>query len=59
MNDQDLLTLFAGMALQGLIAAKHEASAKSIAMVAYDIAEAMVKEREARDERNNKSNQSG
>ena len=51
MNNEDLLDLFAGMALQGLIAAKHEVSARSMAMVAYDIAEAMVKEREARDER--------
>jgi len=51
MNNEDLLDLFAGMALQGLIAANLEGSVKSLAMVAYDIAEAMVKEREARHER--------
>lgn len=51
MNNEDLLDLFAGMALQGMIAAELDASNKSLAMVAYDIAEAMVKEREARHER--------
>jgi hypothetical protein len=48
MNNEDLLDLFAGMALQGMIAAQHKYSPQHMARVAYEIAEAMVKEREIR-----------
>jgi hypothetical protein len=49
MNDQDLTDLFAGMALQGLMAADTRTPLVSeLAEYAYDIAEAMVEERALR-----------
>jgi hypothetical protein len=51
MNNEDLLDLFAGMALQGLLAGQYREVPQEMASYSYAIAEAMVKEREARDER--------
>jgi hypothetical protein len=49
MNDQDLTDLFAGMAIQGLLAADTRTPLVSeLAEYAYDIAEAMVEERASR-----------
>jgi hypothetical protein len=49
MNDQDLTDLFAGMAIQGLLAADSRTPLVSeLAEYAYDIAEAMVEERALR-----------
>ena len=43
MNDQDLTDLFAGMAIQGMLAADTRTPLVSeLAEYAYDIAEAMV-----------------
>ena len=42
MNDEDLTDLFAGMALQGLIAARYKDSPQSLARAAYLYADAMV-----------------
>lgn len=50
MNNDDLLDFFAGLALQGLIAAHHESSPQAMAKVSYDLAEAMVRERGERHE---------
>jgi hypothetical protein len=51
MNDQDLLTLYAGLAMQGIISLGHDISSKSIAKASFDIAEDMVKEQGERIER--------
>jgi hypothetical protein len=51
MNDQDLLTLYAGLAMQGIISLGEDVSAKSIAKTSFDIAEAMIKEQGERNER--------
>ena len=51
MNDQDLLTLYAGLAMQALISLGSSASNKSIAKASFDIAEDMVKEQGERNER--------
>jgi len=49
MNDQDLTDLFAGLALQGLMAADTRTPLVSeLAEYAYDVAEAMVEERAIR-----------
>ena len=49
MNDQDLTDLFAGLALQGLLAADTRTPLVSeLAEYAYDVAEAMVEERAIR-----------
>lgn len=52
MNEKELLTLYAGLAMQGLLAARHEVSPMSIARVSFEIAEAMVKEQAFREETN-------
>lgn len=51
MNNDDLLDLYAGLAMQGLLAANHEVSPQSIARVSYEVAEAMMRERILRGER--------
>ncbi len=51
MNNDDLLDLYAGMAMQGLLAARHEVSPQSMARVSFEIAEAMLRERMIRGER--------
>jgi hypothetical protein len=51
MNDEDLMDLFAGMAIQGLLAGQYRDVPQVMARYSYAIAEAMVKEREVRDER--------
>lgn len=51
MNDQDLLTLYAGLAMQGIISLGSSASNKSIAKASFDIAEEMIKEQGERNER--------
>lgn len=49
MNDQDLTDLFAGLAMQGLLASDTRTPLVSeMAEYAYDIAEAMVQERASR-----------
>ena len=49
MNDQDLTDLFAGLAMQGLLAADTRTPLVSeLAEYAYDVAEAMVEERTLR-----------
>ena len=49
MNDQDLTDLFAGLAMQGLMAADTRTPLVSeLAEYAYDVAEAMVEERALR-----------
>ncbi len=49
MNDQDLTDLFAGLAMQGMLAARTRMlMAQETAEYAYDIAEAMVQERAVR-----------
>ena len=49
MNDKELMTLYAGLAMQGLLAANYEVSPQSIARVAFDMAEAMVREQKFRE----------
>jgi hypothetical protein len=51
MNDQDLLTLYAGLAMQGIITLGIDATPISIAKTSFDIAEAMIKEQGERNER--------
>jgi hypothetical protein len=51
MNDQDLLTLYAGLAMQAIISLEENASFKSIAKTSFDIAEQMIKEQGERIER--------
>ena len=52
MNNEDLIDLFAGMALQGLLAKKMSNIPINIyAKDAYDLAEAMIIEKEKRIER--------
>jgi hypothetical protein len=49
MNDQDLTDLFAGLAMQGLMAADTRTPlVRELAEYAYDVAEAMVRERTLR-----------
>ena len=48
MDNEDLIDLFAGMALQGLLANDVSVPIAAYAKDAYDLAEAMVKEREKR-----------
>ena len=51
MDNEDLIDLFAGMALQGLLRVENNCPIDTYAKDAYDLAEAMVKEREKRLER--------
>ena len=51
MNNDDLLDLFAGLAMQGLLAAHYEVSPQSMARVSYEVAEAMIREKAIRGER--------
>ena len=51
MNNEDLIDLFAGLALQGLLASARGIPADVCAKAAYDLAYAMIKEREKRIER--------
>lgn len=51
MDNEDLIDLFAGMALQGLLSLGNNFPAAHYAADAYDVAEAMIKEREVRIER--------
>ena len=48
MDNDDLVDIFAGMAMQGLLASAREVPAEICAKAAYDLAEAMVKEKEKR-----------
>lgn len=52
MDEKDLLTLYAGLAMQGLLAGQHTVSPMSIARVSFEIAEAMIKEQTFREETN-------
>jgi hypothetical protein len=51
MNNEDLIDLFAGMAMQGILARENPHNLKIFVKNAYLIAEEMVKEREKRLER--------
>lgn len=53
MNNEDLLDLFAGMALQGMLAENGGGAVhnQDLARFAYCIADAMIAEKEARRER--------
>lgn len=51
MDEKELMTLYAGLAMQGIIAAGNDASPQSIAKVSFDIAQAMVREQGERNER--------
>lgn len=48
MDNEDLIDLFAGLALQGLLANGGSDPIAAYTKDAYDLAEAMVKEREKR-----------
>lgn len=51
MHDDNLIDLFAGLAMQGMLHAGWAASdAAEIADISYDMAEAMMKERKRRKE---------
>lgn len=50
MNDEDLTDLFAGMALQGLIAAQYKDSPQYLARLAYKFADAMIEAKYAEEE---------
>ena len=51
MNDQDLLTLYAGLAMQALISRGSSTSHTAITKMSFDIAEEMIKEQGERIER--------
>ena len=51
MNDQDLLTLYAGLAMQAFISRGGSASHTTIVKVSFDIAQEMIKEHGERIER--------
>lgn len=48
MNDEELTDLFAGLAMQGMIAAGFDESDKDLARMSYNLAEAMVQEKRKR-----------
>jgi hypothetical protein len=51
MNNEDLIDLFAALAMQGLLASARGVPADVCAKAAYQVADAMIKEREKRLER--------
>jgi hypothetical protein len=51
MDNEDLIDLFAGMALQGLLSVGGNYPVATYVKDAYDLAEAMVEEKEKRLER--------
>jgi hypothetical protein len=51
MNDQDLLTLYAGLAMQAFISRGGSTSHTTIVKVSFDIAQEMIKEQGERIER--------
>jgi len=53
MNNEDLLDLFAGMALQGMLLKGVLYPATDYAKQAYVLADAMIEEKERRNEQNN------
>lgn len=52
MDNDDLLDLFAGLAMQGYLAAGYDHHASALAEDSYSAAVAMIKEKEKRRERN-------
>lgn len=48
MNDEDLTDLFAGMAMQGMLAARCDERDHEIARLSYNLAQAMVEEKRVR-----------
>jgi len=48
MNKEDLIDLFAALAMQGLLASARGIPAEVCAKAAYDLSYAMIKEREKR-----------
>ncbi len=57
MNDEDLIDLYAGMALMGMLLKGVLYPADDYAKQAYVLAYAMIKEKEKRLERNKQSNE--
>lgn len=57
MNDEDLIDLYAGMALMGMLLKGVLYPADDYAKQAYVLADAMIKEKEKRLERNKQSNE--
>lgn len=56
MNNEDLMDLFAGLAMQGYLARGSTIkSNREFVVHAYNLAEAMIKEKEARRDRTNES----
>ena len=51
MNNEDLIDLFAGLAMQGLLASARGIPAEVCAKSAYQLAYAMIEEKEKRIER--------
>jgi hypothetical protein len=48
MHDNDLIDLFAGLAMQGYIARGYQSDIRALAEDSYSIAYAMIKEKEKR-----------
>jgi hypothetical protein len=51
MNNEELIDLFAGLAMQGILARENPHNLKIFVKNAYLIAEEMIKEKERRNER--------
>jgi hypothetical protein len=51
MNNEDLIDLFAGLAMQGYLTQSYVQNQECIARDSYAMAEAMIKEKEKRIER--------
>ena len=48
MNNEELIDLFAALAMQGYLAGGYEADSRSLAEDSYSMAYAMIKEKERR-----------
>ena len=56
MNDEDLIDLYAGLAMQGYLTQNDIQNWEQIASNSYSMAEAMLKEKEKRHERKQQEN---
>lgn len=57
MNDEDLIDLYAGLAMQGYLTQSYLQNWEHLARDSYAMAYAMIKEKEKRLERNKQSNE--
>jgi hypothetical protein len=57
MNDEDLIDLYAGLAMQGYLTQSYLQNWEHLARDSYAMAYAMIKEKERRLERNKQSNE--